>query len=61
MKLEKSTCLANSRAYGTLRVRLVLPPDGAAAEPFGYLGVNHCDGLPGLQILSVLRPLRRSL
>ena len=31
-----------------MRVRLVLPPDGAAAEPFGYLGVSHRDGLTGL-------------
>ena len=38
-------------------VRLVLPPDGTADEPFGYLGVSHHNGLPGLQILSVHRPL----
>ena len=59
----KRSMISTSRAVGLpyghrgARVRLVLPPEGTAAEPFGYLGVSHCDGLPGLQILSVHRPL----
>ena len=53
--------LPGCRTAVGVRVRLVLPPDGATAEPSGYLGVSHRDELPGLQILSVHRSLRRSL
>ena len=50
-----------SRDGCVVRVRFVLPPDGAAAEPFGYLGGSHRDGLPGSQLLSVRSPSRRPL